>query len=104
MANLPDFTTENFAKEIAKGNWVVDFWAEWCGACKMLTPAFAAAASSTKNAKFGKVNIDSNGVLAEQYAVMNIPTMLFFKNGKLTDRIVGVVSKETIIKKTSEIF
>ena len=104
MAELPHFTTKDFDKGIAKGNWVVDFWAGWCGPCKMLAPVFAEAAGSVKNAKFGKVDIVAERDLAEKFEVLSIPTMLFFKDGKLADRIIGLVSKEEIAKKASQTF
>ena len=104
MADLPHFTTADFAKGVAKGNWVIDFWAGWCGPCKMLAPIFADAASSVKNAKFGKVDIVAERALAQQFEIMSIPAMLFFKDGKLVGDIVGLVSKEEIIEKVSEVF
>lgn len=104
MAELPHFTGKNFEKEIAKGNWVIDFWAEWCPPCKMMGPHFAEAASKSKISKFGKVDIEEEQELAAKFDVMSIPTLIYFKNGKEVGRSVGLVDSKTIISKENEFF
>lgn len=79
---------------------VVDVWADWCGPCKMLAPQFSAAEEELKGkARFVKLDADKNQKLARQYNVKALPTLLFFKDGRLVDRSSGVTSKTAIIKR-----
>ena len=79
---------------------VVDVWADWCGPCKMLAPQFSAAEEElTGRARFVKLDADKNQKLARQYNVKALPTLLFFKDGRLVDRSSGVTSKTAIIKR-----
>ncbi|MCB9299921.1 MAG: thioredoxin [Lewinellaceae bacterium] len=79
---------------------VVDVWAGWCGPCRMMAPAFAAAADELEGkARFVKLDADKNQKLVRKYKVMALPTLLFFKDGELVDRTSGVVSKTAILKK-----
>ena len=95
----------NFDKETSKGEWVVDFFAEWCGPCKISSPQFDAAAQALKGkVKFGKVDVDSQQELAERFEVMSIPSFVFIKNGEMIDKIVGAVSKDSIVDRASEAF
>lgn len=102
--NVVELRHENFSSKTAKGNWVVDFWAEWCGPCKILSPIFSSVADEMKGKfNFGKVDVDAETDLAQGFDVMSIPTILFIKDGELVDRSVGLVSKEELasqIKKT----
>lgn len=84
-------TSENFEKQVlqAKGVVVLDFWASWCGPCQMQAPAFEAAAKEHPEALFGKVNVDEESELAEQFQVMSIPTLVYLKDGKVLKRTVG---------------
>lgn len=98
MKNLKN---AEFKKEIAdfKGLAVVDFWATWCGPCQMLGPVMeemAAEYEKDLGVKFVKVNVDEESDLAMQFTVQSIPTVKFFKNGKVVDEFVGVVAKEKI--------
>lgn len=93
-------TSKNFNKEVleSKGATLVDFWAPWCGPCRMLGPVIEELAEewSGKSVKVGKVNVDENSSLAQQYNVMSIPTLIFFKNGKAVNQMVGAQAKEKI--------
>lgn len=89
----------NFQKEIIEyqGLALVDFWAQWCGPCRMMSPIIEELFMEFDGrAKIAKVNVDQNYQLAQEYDVMSLPTFVFFKDGRETDRIVGVVSKEDL--------
>ena len=90
---LKHFTRETFEKELNGGAlMLVDFWAEWCGPCRMLGPVIEGLADEYEGrAVIGKVNVDEEGELAMRYGVMNIPTVILFKNGREIDRKVGVM-------------
>lgn len=93
------FNEENFENEVLKteGTVLVDFYADWCGPCKMMSPVIEQIAEENKeNLKVGKVNVDDNSELAEKYNVMSIPTIIVFKNGNPVKGFVGVTSKEEI--------
>lgn len=91
--SLKHFTRETFEKELNGGAlMLVDFWAEWCGPCRMLGPVIEGLADEYEGrAVIGKVNVDEEGELAMRYGVMNIPTVILFKNGREIDRKVGVM-------------
>tara|TARA_Y100000310_G_scaffold332195_1_gene407329 strand:+ start:47 stop:358 length:312 start_codon:yes stop_codon:yes gene_type:complete len=97
-------TKENFDEFISKGNAIVDFWAEWCGPCKMMGPEFEAASKENKDVKFGKLDIEGNQDIAERFQVMSIPTLIFFKDKEQVDRVSGAMSKEAILSKAKEAF
>ncbi len=102
--NSSELNEENFDDFISKGIAVVDFWADWCGPCKIMGPIFEEAAGSLKGkVKFGKVDVDANSELSQRFEVMSIPTMIFFRNGEPADRVVGVIEKEDLLKRIEEI-
>jgi thioredoxin 1 len=84
---------------------VVDFWAPWCGPCRQLAPIIEEISSEMTHVKFYKVNLDEEGndIFATKYHITAIPTVLFFKNGTIVDRILGLTSKNEIIKRIKEI-
>lgn len=90
--------SENFEKEVLKSEKTVliDFYADWCGPCQMLSPIVEQVASENNNIKFVKINIDDEQDLAINYDIMSIPTLVVIKNGKEVNRVVGVVSKSEI--------
>ncbi len=97
MGNALTLTTSNFDSEIKDGVTLVDFWAEWCGPCKMLTPTIEQLATDyTGKAKVAKINIDNEGEIAERFGVSSIPTLVVFKNGTEAKRFVGVTSKAVL--------
>lgn len=93
-------TQDNFQTEVldAKGTVLVDFWAAWCGPCRMLSPVVDEVAAELSGVKVGKVNIDEQPDLAAQFDVMSIPTLVVFKDGKAVNQSVGVIPKEAILK------
>lgn len=99
------FTDQNFEAEVLeeKGPVLVDFWAPWCGPCQSMGPIIEELAEEVKGIKIGKLNVDDNPVMAKKYNVMSIPTLIFFKEGKQTEQIMGLKSKEEIIEKIEEV-
>lgn len=97
--SLVTITTANFEEEVLKSEKpvLVDFWASWCGPCKMLSPLVDELAEELTDVKVGKVNVDDERELAKKFQVMSIPTLLVFKNGEVVNRAVGTQPKEDII-------
>ena len=93
-------TNDNFEQEVLKSDKkvLVDFWASWCGPCRMLSPVIDEIAKETDKVKIGKVNVDEESELATQFAVMSIPTLILFENGKPVKQIVGLQSKDAILR------
>lgn len=90
---------ENFETEVlnAQGTVLVDFFADWCGPCKMLSPVIDEIAEEQTELKVCKVNVDDEPELASRYGVMSIPTLVVIRNGKEVNKSVGVISKEEIL-------
>ena len=90
---------ENFHKEVLESDKpvLVDFWASWCGPCRMLSPTIDELAEENPHIKVAKVNVDEQQELASQFAVMTIPSLFVFKNGKLVNRTVGVKTKPELL-------
>jgi thioredoxin 1 len=99
MANV--VTDANF-EELINGSKpvVVDFWAEWCGPCRMIAPFVEELAEEYEEKVFiGKLNVDENEEVTARFGIRSVPTLLFFKNGELTDKLVGAAFKNTIEEK-----
>ncbi|MGL4739742.1 MAG: thioredoxin [Sarcina sp.] len=97
---------ENFKEEVIekKGIVVVDFWAPWCGPCKMLGPMIDQLNDEMANVEFTKVNVDEEERVAEACQISNIPTILIFKDGEMVDRLMGFKPKADIIKEIEKHF
>lgn len=94
-----NLSNENFNKEIIESGVtaIVDFYADWCGPCKMQSPIIDKIAEEHSEIKVGKVNVDDNQELAEKYGIMSIPTILIIKNGEVTKQFVGLTTKDEIL-------
>ena len=93
-------TNSNFENEVINSDKpvLIDFWAAWCGPCRMVSPIIDEIAGEVTNVKVGKINVDEEPQLASRYGVMSIPTLILIKNGKVVNQAVGVKSKEQILK------
>ena len=98
--NIIELDSKNFESEILKDKLtLVDFWAEWCGPCRMVAPVLDELAEEMDGkVRIGKVNVDDNRELSAKYQVQGIPTFLLFKNGELQDRVTGAMPKSAFQK------
>jgi thioredoxin 1 len=99
MAHEVTLTADNFDTEVLQSDIpvLIDFWAEWCGPCKMISPIVEELAGSYDGKlKVGKVNVDEEGDIASQYGIISIPTLLVFKNGEIVNKQVGAVPRPAI--------
>ena len=98
------FTDQNFAEETGKGLAVVDLYAEWCGPCRMMAPILEEVAKSYEGkVKMGKMNVDESPQTPGKFGVTWIPTIIFLKDGKEVDRLVGFQSKEVLVQKITSL-
>ncbi len=100
MGKYIELTKDNFEQTTQKGVAVVDFWAPWCGPCKMLAPVIDELASEFEGkAAICKVNIDEQQDLSAQYGIRSIPTILFMKDGQVVDQVIGATGKNVLADK-----
>jgi thioredoxin 1 len=100
MGKYIELTTDNFEETIAEGVAMVDFWAPWCGPCRMIAPVVDELAEDFDGkAKICKVNTDEQQEIAAKYGIRSIPTILFFKDGEMVDQMVGAASKDVFAEK-----
>ena len=104
--SLLHFTDANFKKEVLESKLpvMVDFWATWCGPCKISTPIVEELAKEySGKMKMGKLNVEESPKAPSQYGVMSIPTLIFFKEGKVMEQVVGALNKAELKKKINEV-
>ena len=102
MGKALEITDANFAELVGNSDKpvLVDFWAEWCGPCRMVGPVVEELAGDYEDvAVIGKVDVDSNPEISSKFGIRSIPTLLYFKNGEMVDRVVGAVGKATLEQK-----
>ncbi len=107
MGEVAEFTDANFENEVLKSDkpCLVDFWAEWCGPCRMVGPVVEEIAMEyAEKLKVGKLNVDQNSQIATKYGIMSIPSLLLFSQGKVVDQIVGAVPKKQMVQRIDKIF
>ncbi len=109
MSDNKEYTTltdENFLKEVLENSQpvLVDFWADWCGPCHMIAPAIEELAADFEGrAKIGKLDVDNNSRIAAKFGIRSIPTLLFFNDGKLVDKVIGLAPKSELTNKLSDL-
>ncbi len=100
MAKYVELTNDNFEAAVAEGVTMVDFWAPWCGPCRMITPIVEELAEDFEGkATIAKVNTDEQQEIAVKYGIRSIPTILFFKDGEMVDQMVGASGKDVFADK-----
>ena len=98
MANLPDVTDTNFQAEVIESETpvLVDFWAPWCGPCRVVAPVLEEIAEEREDVKVVKLNTDENMQTTAQYEVLSIPTLIVFKNGEVAKKVIGAYPKRKL--------
>lgn len=106
MSEMIEINESNFEDEVKKSDVpvMIDFWAAWCGPCRMIAP-FVEEASTTYNGKLkvGKLDVDHNQRIASEYAIMSIPAVLFFKGGQVVDQVIGAVPKKALFDRIDRV-
>jgi len=91
-------TDSNFKEEISSGLVLVDFWAPWCGPCRMLGPIIEEVAKEVEGIKVGKLNVDENPQTAQKFQIMSIPAVMLFKDGEVVETLIGLRPKEAYLE------
>jgi len=100
MSDIAMINSDNFEEVTSSGVVIIDFYADWCGPCKMMAPIFAEAKDAYEGkADLYKINVDENKEISIKHKIMSIPTLLFFKDGQIVDRISGLLDKTALYSK-----
>ncbi len=106
MSEPLELTDANFEDQVLKSDkpFLVDFWAEWCGPCRMVGPMVEEISREYgEKLKVGKLNVDQNSETAAKYGIMSIPSLLFFNGGKVVDQVIGALPKKQLVEKVEKI-
>ena len=106
MSKLVELNEANFEEEVKKSDIpvMIDFWATWCGPCRMIAPFVEEAATAYDGKlKVGKLDVDSNQRIASEFAIMSIPAVLFFKGGEVVDQVIGAVPKKALFDRIDKV-
>jgi thioredoxin 1 len=103
IMSVMELNMKNFDDTTSKGVVLVDFWAPWCGPCRMLGPTIEEISNNADGFIVGKLNVDENPDIAEKYDIRSIPTILIFKNGQVAETNVGLVTKTALLQKIEKI-
>lgn len=98
MSKVLTVTDKSFSDTIKDGLVVIDFWADWCGPCKMLSPVLDELSYEYDKVTIGKVNVDENSIIPADFSIRSIPTLIFFKDGEKIETVTGALPKQKIIE------
>lgn len=98
MTEVTEFSEEQYREAIKTGNWVIDYWAPWCGPCKQMAPFFHEAAGKQTKAKFGKIDVQKFAKVAQELSIMSIPCLIYLKDGKEVHRTIGFIKTDQILQ------
>ena len=104
MTKIKELDEDNFGNFTESGKVVVDFYADWCGPCKMMAPEFEQVAKENASIKFGKLNVEDSQQIASQFKVLSIPTTIFFDKGEIVERHTGYIDKDGLTEMVKEVF